>query len=450
MVLPRQQAAGPWRETIRPPQATLSLTRSVDWPTRASWIIPAVILASVVAYYPFLFLPFISDDYIQIDLARKYGHPGGWLALATDALYRCRATSLVLSALIDHWFGLSAFAHSLVSILLHAANCLLIAAFGFWKPIGWRVSAIAAIFFAVHEGHQEAVVWVAALPELLVFFFALAAIHCWLVWLHDDRFGNLPLVGAMASYVLALLSKESGVSVVPLVALAAAIAGRLQGRVLGALAAMSAVAAVYTLAIFDESATHLHLNDGTFHAAAPFWFTLVNSSARVFWIWGFIAIAILFLLRTRGRGKAIALSVAWTLIALLPYAFLTYMDRVPSRHTYWASMGIAMLAGMAGSALLSRYSGRLVPACFLAAVLVHNIGYLWVKKIPQYDRRAQVTERFVDFARKHPGPIVMKCFPYGPDVASSAAKLLFDRKDDVFFDGKEPAGAASYCDTEHP
>jgi hypothetical protein len=37
-------------------------------------------------------------------------------------------------------------------------------------------------FFAVYEGHQEAVMWYAALPELLVFFVSLATLLLWLRW----------------------------------------------------------------------------------------------------------------------------------------------------------------------------------------------------------------------------------------------------------------------------
>ena len=33
----------------------------------------------------------------------------------------------------------------------------------------------AAAFFAVHEGHQEAIVWYSAISELLVFFFGLGS-----------------------------------------------------------------------------------------------------------------------------------------------------------------------------------------------------------------------------------------------------------------------------------
>jgi hypothetical protein len=50
---------------------------------------------------------------------------------------------------------------------------MLVFAMGVWRPIGWRVSALAACYFAVSQRHHEAVIWYAALPELLVFFFCI-------------------------------------------------------------------------------------------------------------------------------------------------------------------------------------------------------------------------------------------------------------------------------------
>jgi hypothetical protein len=52
---------------------------------------------AILVYLPSLGLPLISDDYPHTYLARQYGPISGWPALASDALYRCRATSLILT-----------------------------------------------------------------------------------------------------------------------------------------------------------------------------------------------------------------------------------------------------------------------------------------------------------------------------------------------------------------
>ena len=74
-----------------------------------------VAVLCVIAYAPALRLPLISDDWLQIALARDYGPASGWSALAADPLYRCRATSLVLVSWIDRWFGATAIAISIKS-----------------------------------------------------------------------------------------------------------------------------------------------------------------------------------------------------------------------------------------------------------------------------------------------------------------------------------------------
>jgi hypothetical protein len=93
-------------------------------------------LLSIIVYFRALSLPLISDDYLQIELGRMYGPVNGWAALALDPLYRCRATSL----LVTHWtgqvFGFSVLAFNASSLLFHVANSMLVFALGAWRRIG--------------------------------------------------------------------------------------------------------------------------------------------------------------------------------------------------------------------------------------------------------------------------------------------------------------------------
>src|SRR5215510_6132736 len=127
-----------------------------------------IVLLSVAIYLPFLTLPLLPDDYLQVMLARKYGPVSGWGALAEDPLYRSRATSLILTYWTDAVFGFSRLAFGISSILLHAMNALLVYALGAARRIGWRLSALTAVFFVLQERYYQAVIWYAALPELLV------------------------------------------------------------------------------------------------------------------------------------------------------------------------------------------------------------------------------------------------------------------------------------------
>jgi len=362
--------------------------------------IGALAVLAIVPYLPFFSLPHISDDYLQIELGRKYGSMAGWSALASDALYRCRATSILLTNWTERWFGIASAAFQAESVALHVLNTLLIAAFGAWRLVGWRLAVTAAGFFAVHEGHQEAVVWYAAVPELLVFFFGLLALHAWIYWLQAERRAGLAYGAALGMFLLALLSKESAVAVVP-------------------------------------------LNDGTFSPAAPVAEVLVRSSSRLLWIWGVVA---LFILRFH---RLAAVAAVWIVITLLPYSFLSYMPHVPSRHVYWASAGLALLVG---GALVKLWDGtprqRVMAVTLAGAMVVHNCAYLWIKKYPQYERRAAPTEKLLTFAEGVKGPIIVKCFPYGPEIAALALQIQAGRP--AVLDPQAGSGDGVYCDTEQP
>lgn len=148
---------------------------------RAAWRIPLrglpiLALLAILPYVVVLDQPLISDDYLQIALGRQYGPVSGWSALAGDALYRARATSLVVTYWTERLFGASPLPLYASAILLHVLNSWLVFALASRLGLGRRMGLCAAAFFAIYEGHQEAVMWYAALPELLVFTFSLVAL----------------------------------------------------------------------------------------------------------------------------------------------------------------------------------------------------------------------------------------------------------------------------------
>jgi hypothetical protein len=115
---------------------------------------------------------------------------------------------------------------------------------------------------------------------------------------------------------------------------------------------------------------------------------------------------------------------AWITLLLLPYSFLTYMPRVPSRHTYLAALGVALLAGAAFTQLASRSQrGHLAMPALAACVIAHNCGYLWIVKHRQYVERAEPTEELVRQAERVNGPVSLACFPYSLPVADAALRV---------------------------
>jgi hypothetical protein len=86
--------------------------------------------------------------------------------------------------------------------------------------------------------------------------------------------------------------------------------------------------------------------------------------------------------------------------------------------------------------------------------VLHNTGYLWVKKLPQYHARAAALERFLDFAAGAEGPILVQCAPFPPSVFRDALRYR-SAGAEVQVVGPTEAGelaaaAIPYCDSSTP
>lgn len=407
--------------------------------------VPALLGSSalaVLAYWRALALPLISDDYLQIFLARRYGPLEAWPDLLADPLYRCRATSLWLSFVLDRLFGVQALALHLAGLALHILNCIVVLAFGAWRRIGWPLAAAAALFFAVYEGHQEAVIWYAALPELLVFLFGCLSVVIWALWVQGGSGRPWPALLSLLCFVLALLSKESAV-VVPALMAGILVIEKARLRYWVALAPFVALSVFYTLLNFATREQNLHHSDGTFSLTAPFPWTLAHSALRMLWFWGLLALLTL-LWRNRQAVWTAGAAAVWMALTLLPYSFLTYMTRVPSRHTYWASAGLAALVGAAFLRMAAR--PRITVALTLA-LIAHNTGYLWTRKQRQFLERAEPTQALLRHAAARDGPVLIECFPYAPDIALLALELSGIRpRHAIFFESAAaPPEASRFC-----
>jgi len=112
------------------------------------------------AYAPMLSLPLFEDDYPLIALADRYGFTG----VLADPVFRPRATLSWTMLALWRTFHLTPIVYHIASLAVHGANtCLVYLLFLSWPaPSVRRAAFSAAAFFAIAEGHQEAVVWFAA------------------------------------------------------------------------------------------------------------------------------------------------------------------------------------------------------------------------------------------------------------------------------------------------
>jgi len=379
---------------------------------------PAILLliaaAAIAAYAPSLSIPLIADDYPNIAQSLTYGAPGGIGILIHDAQFRLRATSYWTMFALWNAGEVNAWAYHAASLLLHIANAwILFAVVSAWKP-PWTsaVAPWAAVFFAVHEGHQEAVMWFSAVSELLMFLFGLSALWCWM---------RRREAASIVLFALALLSKESAIVLLPLFLLTTE---RDRWKRLLPHAVLCALAVA---SVIESHSFSFRFNDGSFSLQAPFWITWPRSFARLLWIWGWLAAIGVFLARDRTlRGYALR-ALAWIGIALAPYSFLTYSTQIPSRQTYLASAGLAILVGLAAS----RITKQRIAVVVLAVMVIHNAGYLWTKKRAQFVERAAPTSQLIALAERTRGRIWVHCFPWPRIVAEEAVRLGAGRSPDA-------------------
>ena len=400
--------------------------------TRRAQIV-LLILLCVLAYGRSLTLPLLEDDYPNITGARTWGTPAGFHTLLHTGLIVLRATGYWLTAAVWSLVGFQPIVFRLTSLALHVLNTLLV--FGFCRSLFHYASNLrpaafwAAAFFAIQEGHQEAVMWVSANNELLMFLFGVASLWCWVVAIER---GWRYRMASMLLFALALLSKESAVIFLPLLLLVTPSIKRRRSLAWitpFALLTLAAVAIVISTRVYS-----FRFTDGSFSLHSPFYLTWPRSFARILWVWGWLALAWMILRKKMLYWPALI----WIGVALIPYSFLTYSTAIPSRQTYLASFGLALLVGyaLADFAQFANYPKTSL-ALVVSAMLIHNIGYLWIKKQAQFAERAAPTEQLLSLVRRTKGPVKIQCFPQPPIVADEAVRVAL---------GRNPEETLSYDD----
>ncbi len=379
-----------------------------------------VCLSCALPYLRALTLPAISDTYLQVWLGKKYLSFETWPELAADALYRCRATSIWLTGATEAVFGANPMLLKAESILLHILNVALIISLGQFSKIGYRVSIPAGLLWGYNERHHEAVMWYASLPEQLVFSFVLLTLFAWLKWWQQDK--PIYYVASLGAFLLALLSKESGVVACALLGVPLVYEPRRWRRAVRGAIPFLAISVLYFAFNMSARDQHLHWNDGTFKLGWHFLPVMFNSTARLFSVWGFAALAVLIYFRKSIDWRLPGIALLWIPIALAPYSFVAYQPRVPSRHVYLASLGVAILLALACQFLFTR---RRLAIGLILVYMIFNTGYIWFYKHGQFMDRADVTENLIRDAKLLTGEnrnsqLRVSCFPLAPEIASIA------------------------------
>ena len=181
----------------------------------------AAILASVAVFavaflthasaLRFEFLTSWDDPTYVVENPWIRGFTGENLAFVFSRPYFMNYLPLhLVSYMVDYsLWGLSPFGFHLQSVLLHAVNAVL----ALWvvrRLFGsLALASIAALLFAVHPSHVEAIAWVSIRKDLLSTVFLLLTVLFYLAATTRPKLRAGPYVLSVACFVLGLLSKVS-------------------------------------------------------------------------------------------------------------------------------------------------------------------------------------------------------------------------------------------------
>lgn len=369
----------------------------------------AVLAAAV--YAPFLSLPFIANSFIEIPVSRLLASASGFQLLLSNANWHFRILYAVLNSAIEQWFGFQPKPFYIASLALHAGCTLLIFGLARWRSLPASASLWAAGFFAVYQGHHGAVVSLASWPDLLSTLCALGSLFCWIRWLQ----GNSKLSYALSLfwYFAAVLSNEPGFIAI-LLLLLPLIAGRDFAKQKCFSLVPHATIALASLATQVLMRARPVAWSNSLPQLDPWWITFA---------WAVAALAIILLLRSREHWPLAIACFVWLLIAFLADLCYKYALHVPTGTPYLASIGLALLAGIAFSASAQRVK-PLIAAVAAVLIVTGNVVLLWTYSRRQMLNLAAPTQALVTAASFARGPIELTCFPYAIEVAEAAVGWL--------------------------
>ena len=199
--------------------APKSKRRFPEWAPAAA----ALATLAIAIYANSISNGFVTDDKWQLlknplvtganQIPRIFGS-SVWAFLGVTGNYY-RPLQFLVYLLLYQVAGFHAAAFHLFMVLLHAGATVLLYLLVRRLAAG-RVAFAAAALFAVHPVHTEVVDWIAALPDLMLT--ALALFGVLLLARQEGAPRGLRILGHCGLYLLALLTKETGVMLAPLYA----------------------------------------------------------------------------------------------------------------------------------------------------------------------------------------------------------------------------------------
>jgi protein O-mannosyl-transferase len=189
------------------------------------WLLAFALILAVISYAPTLRYGFVFDDVQQIvenpaiqswTNAPQYftSHVGaGVFPGVRGSFYR--PLFLIWLRLNYILFKVSPWGWHLTSLLAHLGAIWMFFALVRQRISDGIVAGWAAVLFAVHPIHIEAVAWISAVPEILFALAGMGAIYTYARFRQGQRNQHLSI--SLFLYALALLAKETAIVIWPVI-----------------------------------------------------------------------------------------------------------------------------------------------------------------------------------------------------------------------------------------
>jgi tetratricopeptide (TPR) repeat protein len=397
--------------------------------SQGRWIacIIIILIAASVAYSNTLFNGMVWDDNAILDggAIRSLGLPNIARFFTDRDAYHAPGEIYrplyLLSFAIDYaLYSTTAWGYHLTNLILHALSSLLVFVF-FLHLLGPRTTdgsthgsvspflpaLIATVIFAVHPVHTESVAWIKGRDDLLAAFFMLGS---FILYLRSGRTRTLDAgyIGAVALFVLALLSKEMVVTLPVLLILYDLCFRPRRLKSISGLAAyvpFFAVALLYLIVrtyVLGQIGQMEYLGGGF----GPAMFNMAKAMVVYFKLLivpigqcadylGFpikrvvdsgVILSFLLVGVVLGVGvvsyrysRLVAFSVLWFFIAMLPVAHIIPIRiSLAERFLYIPSIGFTLLFGVVAAKAFEpgrrRTILKLFAACFITVIALYMYG----------------------------------------------------------------------------
>lgn len=425
----------------------------VDLATKATsaQLVIIVGFVSFCVYFNALFNGFVYDDMAQviqnpwirnvkylpnIFTSNVWGFRNGVIGNFSNYY---RPLMHVANMLTYHAVGLSPWAFHLVNLVFHTGVSILALLVSkilfeqYWTsgPDSKIAAFAAAILFATHPIHTEAVTWIASFPEISFAFFFLLSFYFFIRSRRDGTLWNMNYFFSLVFFFLSTLCKESALTSVVLIIIFDCLykSGRdnfserltrylpymaILGAYLAirsyALGGLNPLRTAWNLDTYQHTINSLHfftlylgklflpMNLNAFHVFHPLhsvleWKVLLSIIfSAAFLVFGVLALK---------RNKLILLSLLFIVIPLLPVLYIPLSGVTPfaERYLYLPSLGFVMLASMLLTGRILECPPRVVAVAVLFVTITGIYSFATIRR--NFVWRDNYT-LWVDTARKSP------------------------------------------------